>query len=87
MPRPLALHVEIGGVSAVQVPHDLRKVSTRRLKQQVVVIRHQAIRMNHCVVAFDGGLKVGEKLFPVPTVFEYLLLLVITTANKYINVA
>jgi hypothetical protein len=40
MPGPGTLDVEIGRVSAVDMLHDLRQVSRRRLKQKVIIVVH-----------------------------------------------
>ena len=76
MPGPLPLDVEVGGVRAVYVPHDLRQVPFGRFQQQVIVVAHQAIRMDDRAVTLCGGFQIGEKLLPVSSALEYVFLLV-----------
>ena len=65
MPGPGTLDIEIGRVSAVDVLHDPRQVSRRRLKQKVIMVVHKAESMNHRGVSLGCCLKVFEKLLSV----------------------
>ena len=65
MPGPSTLDIKIGGVSAVDMMHDLRQVSRRRLKQKVIMDVPQAVSMNHRVVSLVCCLKVLKKLLSV----------------------
>jgi len=62
MPGPGTLDIEIGRVSPVDMLHDLRQVSGRRLKQKVIMVVHKAVCMNQRVVSLGCGLKVFKKL-------------------------
>lgn len=61
--------------------HDFGKVPMRGFHEKVVVIVHQAINMDCRPVPFGCGFKIREKLFSIPIVFKYLLLLVSPTGD------
>jgi len=50
---PLAFHAEARRMGSVHMFHDLRQISVRGLRQEMVVIGHEAINMNPCTIA-DG---------------------------------
>jgi hypothetical protein len=51
------------------VAHDLAEVACRRLKQQVVVVAHQAVGMYRRSIPFRGGLQIAKELLPVSPCF------------------
>lgn len=68
--------VESFRIHAVQPVHTTRDVCLRRLDQQVIVIRHQAIRMAHPSEEVDHLLNQLNEPEPVAGVDEDLLLAV-----------
>ena len=52
------------------MPHDLRQVSGRRLKQKVIMVVHKAVSMNQRIVSRRCCLKVFKKLLSVADALE-----------------
>jgi hypothetical protein len=46
--------VDVLGENAVQLPHALGEIRIRRLDQEVVVVRHQAVGVNQPIEALAG---------------------------------
>ena len=61
MPYALVSFVEDAGVFAVQPVHPFRKRSERRLDDQMVVIRHQAIFVETPAKPLDGRREQGKE--------------------------
>ena len=59
MAESFPLDVEIGAISAVDVPHNLGQVAGRRRQQQMIMVAHQAVGVDHRMVAFCSGFQVG----------------------------
>jgi hypothetical protein len=52
------------------MPHYLRQITRRRLKQQVIMGIHQAVCVNARIISLRCGLKIFKKFFPVTFAFE-----------------
>lgn len=76
MPGSIAFGVEICRVGPVNMPHDLGQVPFRGLKQQVIMIAHQAIDMNLCPITLGCRFQIGKKFFSVPFAFKHILPLI-----------
>jgi len=64
--EPFSLDVEIRGVRAVDVPHDLGQVGVRGLDEEVVVVFHQAVGVKNGPVTFMYLSEVLKEPLPVP---------------------
>ena len=67
-----AFHIEISCVGTVDMVHDLRKISRRAFKQQVVMVVHQTECMDNRIIFFESLFKIFKKFFPVTLAFEYV---------------
>ena len=54
------------------MPHDLRQISGRGFKQQMIMGVHQTEYMNNSIVSFCCRFKIFKKLFPVTSALEYI---------------
>ena len=70
MAAPCPFDIKIGGISAVDMVHDLGKIAGRRIQQQVIMVVHQTIGVDDRMVSFGGGLKIFQKPFPVTLALE-----------------
>jgi hypothetical protein len=70
MAAPCSLDVEISGICAVEVVHDLRKVVRRSFKKKVIMVVHHAKCVNNCIVPLIGSFKILKKFFAIPLAFE-----------------
>ena len=59
MAAPCSLDVEIRGIGAVYMPHDLRKVTDRGFDQEVIMVVHQAECVDNRIVPFGGRLNLA----------------------------
>ena len=60
--------IEVLGVDTVEVSHGPCQVGLRRLDEQVVVVAHQHVGMQHQVVVRDDGGQPSQKGLAVPPV-------------------
>jgi hypothetical protein len=72
----VVLDVEIGGIGTVDVFHDLGQVAEWRLYHEMIVIAHQAVGVEYCIVPLGGRSKVGKELFTIRHAFKDVLLFV-----------
>jgi hypothetical protein len=52
------------------VVENLRKISPRGFKKEMIVIQHKAIDVNRCAISVMGGFQIRKKSFPVPVTLE-----------------
>ena len=57
-PGSSAFHIKISCICTVNMPHDLRQISGRRFKQQMIMGVHQTEYMNNCIVSFYSRFKI-----------------------------
>jgi hypothetical protein len=76
MSGTFSLYVEIGSISSVYVPHNLRKVACGCFQQQVIVVAHQAVYVDYRTVTLCCSCQIIKKLLPVPLALEDVLLLI-----------
>jgi hypothetical protein len=76
VPYAFVSFVEDAGVFAVQPVHSLRKCAARRLDDEMVVIRHQAVFVETPAKSLDGRREQGEKQKLVVILTEDVLALV-----------
>ena len=55
---PFSLNIEVGRISSVYMPHDLRQVACRCLQNQVEMVVHQAVGMDDGVVTLRCRIKI-----------------------------
>ena len=68
--------IEAGGISSVDVVHDLCKIAVWCLDQQMIMIFQQAVAVDDCMVPERCRFQAIEKLRAVPTVSVDRLFLV-----------
>ncbi len=59
MAAPCSLDVEIRGIGAAYMPHDLRKVTDRGFDQEVIMAVYQAECVDNRIVPFGGRLNLA----------------------------
>lgn len=64
--EPFSLDVEVRGVRAVDVPHDLGQVGVRGLDEEVIVVAHQAVSVEDGPVTLMHLFEVLQEPLPVP---------------------
>lgn len=70
MTAPCPFDVEVRGIGAVYVLHDLREVAGRGFEQQVIMVVHEKISVDHCIVPLGCCFKVAKKLLSIASAFE-----------------
>ena len=70
MSGSITLDIKIGRIRAVDMAHNLRQITRRRLKQQVIMGIHQTVRVNASIISLRCGLKILKEFLPIPFAFE-----------------
>ena len=78
MAASLALLIKVGGVTDVEPLDRFAEVGFLGLKQEMIVVIHQAIGMNYRTVPLRCSFKVMEKLLPILLALKYRPLLITT---------
>jgi hypothetical protein len=74
MTCPLMTFIKKLCIDPVQLPHTQGQIAVRRLDQEMVVVRHEAIGMTDPVIPFIDVLERVQEVDAVPVIFENSLL-------------
>ena len=73
--RPVDCHTpgqqeRLQSFDTFDMPHNLRQIARRSLKQQVIMGIHQTVCVNARIISLRCGLKIFKESLPVPFAFE-----------------
>ena len=81
MSGSIPFDIKIGRIRTVDMPHDLRQITRRCLKQQVIMGIHHAVGVNARIISLGCGLKILKKFLTVTFALEDSFALISTRAD------